>query len=358
MFSLEVVTITFIFRFDTKKPYQLLDAKNIEIKQMESAMTSIYESVGLFEVMVPDYKQLKQCRKEIHLLKELWDVISVVNTSLDDWQTTKWVDINVENMDLECRKFAREIRNLDKEMRAWDAFTGLDSRVKNMLMALKAVAELQNPAIRERHWNQLMQVTGVKFVMDSDTTLADLLKLNLHNFEDEVRGIVDKAVREMSMEKVLKELKMTWSTMEFQYEPHSRTNIPLLKSNEELIETLEDNQVQLQNLMTSKYIAFFLEEVSAWQRKLSTADSVISLWFEVQRTWCHLESIFIGSEDIRTQLPEVRKPKSHFFPLSGVEGDPPLREMGLSIMLHSPKWDFSPAAFLFPETPVVLQEFP
>ncbi|XP_009867872.1 PREDICTED: dynein heavy chain 9, axonemal-like, partial [Apaloderma vittatum] len=292
------------FRFDTEKPYQQLDAKHIEIKQMESAMTSIYESAGLFEVMVPDYKQLKQCRKELCLLKELWDMISLVNTSLDDWQTTRWVDINVENMDLECKRFAREIRNLDKEMRVWDAFTGLDSKVKNMLVALKAVAELQNPAIRERHWNQLMQMTGVRFVMDSDTTLADLLKLNLHNFEDEVRGIVDKAVREMSMEKVLKELKMTWSTKEFQYEPHPRTNIPLLRSDEELIETLEDNQVQLQNLMTSKYIAFFLEEVSVWQRKLSTADSVISLWFEVQRTWSHLESIFIGSEDIRAQLPK------------------------------------------------------
>ncbi|XP_071659244.1 dynein axonemal heavy chain 9-like [Patagioenas fasciata] len=295
------------FRFDTKKPYQLLDTKHIEIKQMESAMTSIYESAGLFEVIVPDYKQLKQCRKELCLLKELWDMISLVGTCLDDWQTTKWADINVENMDLECKKFAREIRNLDKEVRAWDAFTGLDSKVKNMLTALKAVAELQNPAIRERHWNQLMQVTGVRFVMDSDTTLADLLKLNLHNFEDEVRGIVDKAVREMSMEKVLKELKMTWSTMEFQYEPHPRTNIPLLKSDEELIETLEDNQVQLQNLMTSKCIAFFLEEVSIWQRKLSTTDSVISLWFEVQRTWSHLESIFIGSEDIRAQLPKDSK---------------------------------------------------
>ncbi|KAM9371423.1 dynein axonemal heavy chain 9-like [Phaethornis superciliosus] len=295
------------FRFDTENPYQLLDEKHIEIKQMESAMASIYESAGLFEVMVPDYKQLKQCRKELCLLKELWDMISLVNTSLDEWHTTKWVDINVENMDLECKKFAREIRNLDKEMRAWDAFTGLDSKVKNILTALKAVAELQNPAIRERHWNQLMQMTGVRFVMDSDTTLADLLKLNLHNFEDEVRGIVDKAVREMSMEKVLKELKMTWRIMEFQYELHPRTNTPLLKSDEELIETLEDNQVQLQNLMTSKYIAFFLEEVSAWQKKLSTADSVISLWFEVQRTWSHLESIFIGSEDIRAQLPEDSK---------------------------------------------------
>ncbi|NXH56730.1 DYH9 protein, partial [Rhabdornis inornatus] len=292
------------FRFDTEKPYQLLDAKHIEIKQMESAMTSICESAGLFEVMVPEYKQLKQCRKELCLLKELWDMISLVNSSLHDWQTTKWVEINVENMDLECKKFAREIRNLDKEVRAWDAFSGLDSKVKNMLTALKAVAELQNPAIRERHWNQLMQVTGVRFVMDSNTTLADLLRLNLHEFEGEVHGIVDKAVREMSMEKVLKELRVTWSSREFQYEPHPRTNIPLLKSDEELIETLEDNQVQLQNLMSSKCIAFFLEEVSAWQRKLSTADSVMSLWFEVQRTWCHLESIFIGSGDIRAQLPQ------------------------------------------------------
>ncbi|NWU90022.1 DYH9 protein, partial [Upupa epops] len=295
------------FRFHTEKPYHLLDVKHMEIKQMESAMASIYESAGLFEVTVPDYKQLKQCRKELCLLKELWDMISLVNTSFDDWQTTRWVDINVENMDLQCKKFAREIRNLDKEMRAWDAFTGLDSKVKNMLTALKAVAELQNPAIRERHWNQLMCVTGVKFVMDSDTTLADLLKLNLHNFEDEVRGIVDKATREMGMEKVLKELKLTWRTMEFQYEPHPQTSVPLLKSDEELIETLEDNQVQLQNLMTSKYIGFFLEEVSAWQKMLSTTDSVISLWFEVQRTWTHLESIFIGSEDIRAQLPEDSK---------------------------------------------------
>ena len=30
---------------------------------------------------------------------------------------------------------------------------------------------------------------------------------------------------------------------------------------------------------------------------------VIGLWFDVQRTWSHLESIFIGSEDIRKQLP-------------------------------------------------------
>lgn len=107
--------------------------------------------------------------------------------------------------------------------------------------------------------------------------------------------------------KVLSTLNTTWATMQFEHEAHPRTGIMLLKSDETLIETLEDNQVQLQNLMTSKYLAFFLQEVSGWQQKLSTTDSVISIWFEVQRTWCHLESIFIGSEDIRSQLPEDSK---------------------------------------------------
>lgn len=42
----------------------------------------------------------------------------------------------------------------------------------------------------------------VQFTMSEDTTLADLLQLNLHKFEEEVRGIVDKATKESGMEKV------------------------------------------------------------------------------------------------------------------------------------------------------------
>ena len=51
-------------------------------------------------------------------------------------------------------------------MRAWDAFTGLDSLVKNMVTSLRAVGELQNPAIRDRHWEQLMQATQVSNVLN------------------------------------------------------------------------------------------------------------------------------------------------------------------------------------------------
>lgn len=64
-------------------------------------------------------------------------------------------------MDIDCKKFAKDIRSLDKEMRSWDAYTGLDNSVKNMITSLRAVNELQNPAIRDRHWQELMKATKV-----------------------------------------------------------------------------------------------------------------------------------------------------------------------------------------------------
>jgi len=109
------------------------------------------------------------------------------------------------------------------------------------------------------------------------------------------------------MEKSLIEFDVTWNTMKFEYLPHSRTKYHLLKVSEELIGILEDNQVQLQNMLSSKFIGYFFTEVSSWQAKLNTADRVINLWLEVQRTWAYLEAIFIGSDDIRTQLPEDTK---------------------------------------------------
>ncbi|KAJ8957969.1 hypothetical protein NQ318_001970 [Aromia moschata] len=315
------------FQYNCPNPYKGLDQADRDISKFEQKMKCVQESGSLFEVTVPDFKLLKQCRRDLRLLKHLWDFIYIVRTCVDDWKTTPWRKIDVENMDIECKKFAKEIKMLDKEMRPWNTYTGLDSTVKNTLTSLKAVGELQNPAIRERHWDQLMKSTKVgrpyiclyfciynlaalptelttRIVMDHSTTLADLLELNLHECEEEVKNIVDKAVKEMSMEKTLRDLNTTWSEMEFEQEIHPRTGVKLLRASEELIETLEDNQVQLQNLITSKFVAHFLEEVSSWQRKLGLADQVITVWFEVQRTWMHLESIFISSEDIRKKLPE------------------------------------------------------
>ncbi len=84
----------------------------------------------------------------------------------------------------------------------------------------------------------------------------------------------------------------------------------LLQVDEALLEALEDNSMQLQNILGSKYVqgnATFLEQVQTWQRKLGMVDVTLTAWKEVQSKWSNLQSIFVGSADIRVQLPEESK---------------------------------------------------
>ena len=48
----------------------------------------------------------------------------------------------------------------------------------------------------------------------------------------------------------------------------------LLRTSEEMIETLEENQIQLQSMMVSKYIGHFFNEISGWQNTLGVVDQV------------------------------------------------------------------------------------
>lgn len=51
------------------------------------------------------------------LLKELWDMVAIVESSMAAWRTTPWREIHVEDMEQECKHFSKDIRSLDKEVR-------------------------------------------------------------------------------------------------------------------------------------------------------------------------------------------------------------------------------------------------
>lgn len=57
------------FRYDCDKPYELMDKTHLEMKVFEDEMKKIQESASLFEVNVPEFKPIKQCRKEMKMLK-------------------------------------------------------------------------------------------------------------------------------------------------------------------------------------------------------------------------------------------------------------------------------------------------
>lgn len=72
-------------------------------------------------------------------------------------------------------------------------FKGVDALVKNFLVSVPLVADLRSPAMRDRHWQQLMDTTKVPIDVNNPTfCLSDLLALELHKYEEEVGEIVDR----------------------------------------------------------------------------------------------------------------------------------------------------------------------
>lgn len=50
---------------------------------------------------------------------------------------------------------------MDKTIRDWSVYVYIEDLIKTMMTSLRALSELQNPAMKERHWAELMNVTNV-----------------------------------------------------------------------------------------------------------------------------------------------------------------------------------------------------
>lgn len=64
------------FKYECSQPYEMLNRISDDLGWLENAMRKIQCSGSLFEVNVPEFKLLKQCRKELRMLKVYINVIA------------------------------------------------------------------------------------------------------------------------------------------------------------------------------------------------------------------------------------------------------------------------------------------
>lgn len=144
--------------------YELCDLVHEELTDMEKQNMGLRESAVHFQLNPPEEGKLIQCRKLVKMVKHIWDFFHIVSSCVDDWKMTAWKKINVEDMEAECKRFSKDMRNFDRDMKVLKPYIETEALIKNLLTSLRAILELQNPAIRERHWTELMVATKVSCI--------------------------------------------------------------------------------------------------------------------------------------------------------------------------------------------------
>jgi len=62
-----------------------------EAKELNSLET-------LFDMQKSSYKALKDCRNDLQNLKQMWDLVALIDFQFETWKSTLWDKIDTDNL--------------------------------------------------------------------------------------------------------------------------------------------------------------------------------------------------------------------------------------------------------------------
>jgi dynein heavy chain len=303
----------FTFTGTPSEAYVQMDKHAVDLIQKEAEAKRFNELEELFELQVSRYNEMSDTRSELRLLKQVWDVKDMVLNTYTSWNGQLWNEIktdDLEDINKTLLKYLRKMGNDFSVAKGWAVYRSIEETIKNMSIVLPLINDLHSNAMRDRHWKSLAKVCGVKSIDPNDPkfTFEDMIRLKLHEHTEDVEEIVETANKELKIEKKLRDIETVWRDMTLEYVPHNDSEMFLVKLSEEVIESLESHQLELQTMIgMGKFVDFFRTRVIEWQEKLGSMEDVLKVWVNVTKSWAALESIFLASADIRSQLPDDTK---------------------------------------------------
>ena len=124
---------------------------------------------------------------------------------------------------------------------------------------------------------------------------------------DELLEITDGADKEAVLRGKLDEVQTRWAEREYVFEEmRTRSNVSVLKGEKGIMEELDEDQMNLTQMLTSRNIKPMREEAQEMLQLLSDCSETLGMWSKVQQTWSSLESVFLAG-DIMKAMPMVAK---------------------------------------------------
>ena len=241
-------------------------------------------------------------------IRDLWSVINSIRGEYDEVSQELWDELDPEAMEAQSKRMVKTVRKMPRDVRGHDAFDGIADLAKNYMTVVPLIAAILHPSMRPRHWDQMRKAAKKDFedpLQNPKQQLKDILALDMHLFAGEVEDISDQALKEEKMEKQLAILKENWACVEWVEEQYQEgSDIYMLRIGEDDFEMLENDQLTVQGMMGSRFLATFEKEVTTWQKELAGISENSNLISEVQRLWSYLEPLFIGSEEVKKELAE------------------------------------------------------
>ncbi|XP_037870398.1 dynein axonemal heavy chain 2 isoform X3 [Bombyx mori] len=281
-----------------------LKAFRDQLNALRAQEQQIRDGLAVFNLTTPVNLDLQKMEKELEKLEEVWGLVFQWEESWEKYKTQTFWEMETDEMEENVMFLFRNFNRLSRQLKdkGWDVIETTRVKVDAFRRTLPLIGDLKNPCMRERHWERIKTLMAVEFDENSeDFKLEVIMRLNFQAYSDEIAEISNAATMELNIENGLKAIREVWKNTTYEMQQH-KGEMYRIKNVEDVMQFLEDHQVQLSSMKSTKYVEPFIKEVDYWEKSLGYVAECIEIALQVQRRYLYLESIFCG-EDIRKQLP-------------------------------------------------------
>ena len=267
---------------------------------------AVKKGLAAFKIDHVPSKDMEIVTADLEILNQVWTLFQDWTSAYNGWKGKHFLQLDANEIEDVVQKFTKKLVKLGKEVKDWEVFSNLKDRVNQIKRMVPLLQDLRNPAMRDRHWNSIMDEIGKSFSTTSqDFTLEKIYELGLDQHTENIASLSVAASKELSIEQGIQSIADAWVKLEIEVAPYKEEKgYWKIKTAEPIFELLEDNQVTLSTMKASKFFKAFENHVDIWEQNLSMIVEVIESLLLVQKQWMYLENIFVGTEDIRKQLPK------------------------------------------------------
>ncbi|XP_055593622.1 dynein axonemal heavy chain 12 [Uranotaenia lowii] len=174
--------------------------------------------------------------------------------------------------------------------------------IKDFHLGVFIVNIMCNPALKERHWDEMSEIAGFDLTPDAGTTLRKIFNFKLDDDLDKFEIISIGANKELQLQRNLASMIKEWETIDFKLNPFKDTNLNILSGLDDIQAVLDDHIIKTLSMRGSAFVKPCEKEVKEWYKTLTRINKTLEEWGKVQSTWLYLLPIF-SSPDIVAQMP-------------------------------------------------------
>jgi dynein heavy chain len=248
-------------------------AKNAEtVRRLRTSLSQAEEKArvfnsreALFNATMTEYTELSEVTKIFEPFFDLWDCAEKWLSNKESWTDGPFLNLDPENVENSVNVL---LKNLNKSTKAFERLNlpqcnviaaQVRDEVDHFRPKVPLIIALRNPGMRDRHWLELSEKTGVTIPTNKDNlSLRKLVDLGLLKAMADVDKVAEKAAKEFGIETALDKMSKSWENVVLVVEAYRDTGTAILKGVDDYMSLLDEHITMTQVFFLSFFFCYSL----------------------------------------------------------------------------------------------------